>query len=99
MRDSKLRAGFYFQALVLLSIVMSVAPGGSQRPKQTPKPTRPWMNNSLSPDERADLVIKEMTLDEKIATLHGVGMPTEDPLTAENMPSNRGVGYEVGVPP
>jgi beta-glucosidase len=56
------------------------------------------MNTSLSPDERADLVIKEMTLDEKIATLHGVGMPTDDPLTQENMPSNRGVGYEVGVP-
>ncbi len=56
------------------------------------------MNTSLSPDERADLVIKEMTLDEKIATLHGVGMPTDDPLTPENMPSNRGVGYEVGVP-
>jgi len=27
-----------------------------------------------------------------------VGMPTDDPLTEENMPSNRGVGYEVGVP-
>jgi beta-glucosidase len=25
-------------------------------------------------------------------------MPTDDPLTQENMPSNRGVGYEVGVP-
>jgi beta-glucosidase len=56
------------------------------------------MNAGLSPDERADLVIKEMTLDEKIAVIHGVGMPTDDPLTEENMPSNRGVGYEVGVP-
>jgi len=27
-----------------------------------------------------------------------VGMPTDDPYTAENAPSNRGVGYEVGVP-
>ena len=56
------------------------------------------MNTSLSPDERADLVLKEMTLDEKIAMLHGVGMPTDDPLTPENAPSNRGVGYAVGVP-
>jgi beta-glucosidase len=56
------------------------------------------MNTSLSPDERADLVIKEMTLDEKIAMLHGVGMPTSDPVNTENGPSNRGVGYEVGVP-
>jgi len=65
---------------------------------QPPKPNGPWMNTSLSPDERADLVIKEMTLDEKIAMLHGVGMPTDDPYTPENAPSNRGVGYEVGVP-
>lgn len=56
------------------------------------------MNASLSPDERADLVLKELTLDEKIALLHGVGMPTDDPVTPENGPSNRGVGYTVGVP-
>jgi beta-glucosidase len=57
-----------------------------------------WMNPSLSPDERANLVMREMTLDEKIAMLHGVGMPTYDPITPENAPSNRGVGYVVGVP-
>jgi beta-glucosidase len=56
------------------------------------------MNRSLTPDQRAGLVLKEMTLDEKIAMLHGVGMPTDDPYTPENAPSNRGVGYEVGVP-
>src|ERR1700691_6479913 len=40
----------------------------------TPKPdTRPWMNKSLSPDQRADLVIKEMTLDEKMNFVHGTG--------------------------
>jgi hypothetical protein len=33
----------------------------------------PWSDASLSPDLRADLVIKEMTLDEKISFLHGVG--------------------------
>jgi beta-glucosidase len=26
----------------------------------------PWMNTALSPDERADMVLKQMTLDEKI---------------------------------
>jgi len=61
-------------------------------------PTGPWMNATLSPDERADLVIKAMTLDEKIALLHGVGMPTDEPVTPENAASNRGVGYVVGVP-
>jgi beta-glucosidase len=84
-------------ALVFFALLAPVAPGFAQ-PQGHAKPTGPWMNTSLSPDERADLVIKEMTLDEKIAMLHGVGMPTDDPLTVENMPSNRGVGYEVGVP-
>ncbi len=66
--------------------------------RQAATPTGPWMNTSLSPDERADLVLKEMTVDEKVAMLHGVGMPTDEPVTPENAPSNRGVGYEVGVP-
>src|SRR5580658_8072812 len=98
MKHSQLRTGFRVPVLMFLFIVLLADSAFSQRRQQTPKPTGPWMNTSLSPDERADLVIKEMTLDEKIAVLHGVGMPTEDPLTAENMPSNRGVGYEVGVP-
>ena len=63
-----------------------------------PAPTGPWMNTALSPDERADLVIKQMTLDEKIALLHGVGMPTDDPVTPENAASNRGVGYTWACP-
>ena len=53
-------------------------PSLAQRPQPKPRPTGPWMNSSLSPDERADLVVKEMTVDEKIALLHGVGMPTDD---------------------
>ena len=98
MKHFQVRAGYCLSALIFLTVVLSVVPGRSQRRQQPSKPTGPWMNTSLSADERADLVIKEMTLDEKIATLHGVGMPTDDPLTEENMPSNRGVGYEVGVP-
>src|SRR5215469_3242942 len=36
-------------------------------------PKGPWENKSLSPDERADLVIQQMTLDEKVQLLHGLG--------------------------
>jgi beta-glucosidase len=38
-------------------------------PAQTLK--QPWTNIHLSPDERADLVVKAMTLDEKIQLVHG----------------------------
>lgn len=97
MRD-RLRCGITaFSALAVLSFGWINAPVSAQMRKPAPPPG-PWMNTSLSPDERADMVLKEMTLDEKVAMLHGVGMPTDDPVTPENAASNRGVGYEVGVP-
>jgi beta-glucosidase len=46
-----------------------------------------WSDKTLSPDARADMVIKEMTLDEKIQLLHGPGWsaifapPESGPLT------------------
>ena len=59
---------------------------------------RPWMNLSLSPEERADLVLKQLTLDEKLALLHGNGMAHapqwQMPLT--NL-TNGGAGYVEGV--
>ncbi|HZB89204.1 MAG TPA: glycoside hydrolase family 3 C-terminal domain-containing protein [Terracidiphilus sp.] len=60
---------------------------------------RPWMNTSLPPEQRAELVLKEMTLDEKIALLHGNGMAHAEqwqmPLTHL---TNGGAGYTEGVP-
>jgi beta-glucosidase len=60
--------------------------------------SRPWMNASLSPDERAALVLKEMTLDEKISLLHGTGMIDLSPMSPLAVHSNGGAGYVVGVP-
>lgn len=85
-------------ASALISLAGIAVPVSAQRPHHEPPPTGPWMDTKLSPDERADMVLKAMTLDEKIALLHGVGMPTDEPVTPENAPSNRGVGYVVGVP-
>lgn len=60
--------------------------------------TRPWMNTALSADERASLVLKEMTLDEKIALLHGTGMNGLSPMSPLAIHSNGGAGYVPGVP-
>ena len=98
MKHTALRAGLGTPAILFLCLASFAQVSAAQRPQAKPHPTGPWMNTSLSPDERADLVIKEMTVDEKIALLHGVGMPTDEPVTPENAPSNRGVGYTVGVP-
>ena len=60
---------------------------------------RPWMNRSLPAAERASLVLKQMTLDEKLGLLHGNGMANSGqwlmPLTDQG---NGGAGYVVGVP-
>jgi beta-glucosidase len=56
------------------------------------------MNKSLSPDERADLVLKQLTLEEKIGLLHGTGQPGNGPPTPEERDSNGGAGYVPGIP-
>jgi beta-glucosidase len=58
----------------------------------------PWMNPNLSPDERASMVVKEMTLDEKITLLHGTGMQGLSPMSPLAVQSNGGAGYVVGIP-
>jgi beta-glucosidase len=72
--------------------------GGSSM-AQNATSTGPWMNANLSPDERAEMVLRQLTLDEKIALLHGNGMAHAEqwqmPLT--NL-TNGGAGYVEGVP-
>jgi len=60
----------------------------------------PWLNRALSPDARAGLVLKRMTLDEKISLLHGTGWHglDLDTMNLDVLHSNGGVGYVVGIP-
>ncbi len=56
------------------------------------------MNTSLSPDERAEMVLKEMTLDEKIDLVHGNGMPGWGKPKPNAYLGNGGAGFVLGVP-
>jgi beta-glucosidase len=56
------------------------------------------MNASLSPDERAALVLKEMTLDEKIQLMHGQGMPGWSRPMPRTYLGNQGAGFVLGIP-
>jgi beta-glucosidase len=60
-------------ALAAMLCASFVAPAAAQFGPPRPKPTGPWMNKSLSPDQRAHLIVAQMTLDEKISLLHGGG--------------------------
>ena len=81
--------------IVTLAVLCLLIPLGTAFAKQ---PNYPWMNKNLSPDERAEMVLKQMTLDEKISLLHGNGMAHvpnwQMPLTNQ---SNGGAGYVVGI--
>src|ERR1019366_2008410 len=57
---------------------MPAAPGQGGRGGRggrgaTPAVTGPWSDATLSPDRRAELLLGQMTIDEKIAILHGGG--------------------------
>ena len=61
----------YAAGAVVFVMFVSLAPLVAQRPQ--PAPAGPWMNKDLSPDQRADMVVAQMTLDEKISLVHGPG--------------------------
>src|SRR3984957_13093410 len=91
-----------FKSFSALSIVVGFAvvslsslPAYAQTKLDTSK--MPWMNKSLSPDERADMVLGQMTLDEKIQMVHGTGwgvLRAGDPVPAK---SNFAAGYMEGI--
>jgi len=61
-------------------------------------PQQPWMNTSLDPDTRADLMIHEMTLDEKIQLVHGDGWGVLQRGAYVAPRHNGGAGYVPGIP-
>jgi beta-glucosidase len=84
--------------LVVLSATMFFAAGSlAQSAKKSDAPNHPWMNKSLSADDRADMVIKEMTLDEKIQLVHGTGWGPLIPGSPMPEHHNLGAGFVPGI--
>src|ERR1700674_1273918 len=86
--------GFYLLCTVIaaLGTIISTSVAGAQ------VADRPWMNAKLSPEERADMVLKQLTLDENLALLHGNGMAhaPQWQMPLSNL-TNGGAGYVEGV--
>ncbi len=80
------------------------AQGGRGGRGGAPPVTGPWSDKSLSPDQRADLLIAAMTLDEKIQLLHGApsgpggGRGAPPPAVPTTSRSNGGAGWVPGIP-
>jgi beta-glucosidase len=86
----------------LLTSTLSLAFAQAPRQPATPAPKGPWMDKSLSPDRRAELLIEQMTLEEKIGLAHGTGMMGFGgaPGAAPPAPTRSlgGAGFIPGVP-
>jgi beta-glucosidase len=79
------------RSVLLATVVFALVAHGAAASDQ------PWMNKSLSADERADLVIREMTLDEKLQLVHGTGWGVLKPGSEIPPGSNFGAGYVAGI--
>ncbi|HET8637096.1 MAG TPA: glycoside hydrolase family 3 C-terminal domain-containing protein [Acidobacteriaceae bacterium] len=86
-------------ATALLALVCFTAPAlRSQEPPKAPAQHHPWDNKSLSPDQRADMVQKQLTLDEKIQLVHGTGWGALRPGAPIPPGDNWSAGFVPGIP-
>ncbi len=79
-----------FGAVILLATLALIAAQAQRGPQVV---QGPWMDKSLSPDQRADLAVAQMTLDEKVALVHGTGG-----FAQSGAGSNGGAGVIEGIP-
>jgi beta-glucosidase len=75
-------------ALAAVTVSVGLVPAHSGA---TPATTRPWMASDQSPRQRADELLAQMTLDEKIALVHGDAFPTGGTY-AGHIPANARLG-------
>jgi len=79
----------------VLSVALSAVFAQSPNQASNQAIQGPWLDKSLSPDKRADLLIEQMTLEEKIALVHGNDVWSLYPGPAKWL---GGAGFVPGVP-
>jgi beta-glucosidase len=103
MSRGSVRATVSISGLVLATVVAATPVSGSVGAGAAPLSavsgvSRPWTDAHLSPTRRAQLLVDQMTLDEKINEVHGAGYPLfADPTAgyAGKIPGND----RLGIPP
>ncbi len=91
------RLGLLATVVTLVSVPQ--APGvGASRAQASPR--QPWLNPSLSPDQRATLAVAQMTTDEKLALVFGYFSTDFEPkkYVAPKEGREGAAGYVPGVP-
>src|ERR1700723_1276459 len=92
------------QRIVLLTAIAflmcsrpALAQDSLPKPARNHSGARPWMNQKLSPDDRAVMVLTLMTLDEKIELIHGNGMENWGRPMPNAIQGNGGAGFVFGI--
>ncbi|MGB0124499.1 MAG: glycoside hydrolase family 3 C-terminal domain-containing protein, partial [Silvibacterium sp.] len=89
---------FSRSAIAVLALAVFCAPAlRAQEPPHPAPQHHPWGDKSLSPDQRADMVQKEMTLDEKIQLVHGTGWGALRPGDPIPPGDNWGASFVPGI--
>src|SRR6516165_2154757 len=93
MQNRKRGYHFFYSLIAAIGMILCASDLVAQ------ETNRPLMSPVPSPAERAEVILKQLTLDEKLAMLHGNGMAHASqwqmPLTHL---ANGGAGYVEGVP-
>ena len=83
---------------LLLLVLSSITATAQPRTPKPAGPPLPWMDATLSPDVRADMVVKQLTLQEKIQLVHGIGWGPLRPGAPVPADNNGGAGQVLGIP-
>jgi beta-glucosidase len=79
----------------LAALIIAPSSGETASAQSPAKASLPWLDTHISPADRAAMVVARMTLDEKIAEVHGSGYPLfADPTAgyAGKIPGNARLG-------
>jgi beta-glucosidase len=94
MQTYRFRCALLIGTIATYALVTAAAQTAPAKSAQT----MPWMNQSLSPDERAEMVLQQMTLDEKLQLVHGTGWGVLREGAPVPAGSNHGAGFMAGIP-
>ena len=75
----------------MLWLVLAAGCAAPHTPNGQAGAVRPWMNQSLAPEQRAALLVQQMTLDEKISQIHM--------MDVRNHPREVAGVARLGIPP
>jgi beta-glucosidase len=82
-----------------VALAFSLIAYGTCRSQESATPgSQLWMNASLAPDLRAEMVLKQLTIDEKIQLVHGIGWGPLVPGSPIPPDNNGGAGEVIGIP-